>query len=97
MFQEGSAGWRAGRCTQFPSLGNPDGKLHPQLCQSQWKNIPVTDPMCLPASQAGTPDCSRLSHSHGLTFPAPISWERSCAANEHMKGFISPGRHVHWL
>lgn len=82
-----------GKHTGFLSLG----KLHLQLQRNQWKNIPVSGPMSLPASQAGTPDCSRLSHGQSLTFPAPISWERSRAANEHMRGFISPSRHGHCL
>ena len=87
------AGLRLG--TQFPSLEKPDRKLHPQLPWGQLKNIPISGPACLPASQAGTPNCGGLSHSQSSTFPAPISWERSHAANERMKDFISPGRHGH--
>lgn len=58
------AGLRLERCTRCPSLEKPGGKLNPQLQQSQCQ---------LPASPAGTPDCSRVSHSQSLTFPAPIS------------------------
>lgn len=71
-------------------IGKPGGKVHPQVHGNE--EDPGVHPCVLAAAQAGTPGCSRLGHSQKLTFAAPISWERSCAANEHMKGFISaPG------
>lgn len=37
----------------------------------------------------------QAGHSQSPTFAASVSWERSCAAHEHMKGFISaPGSHA---
>lgn len=70
--------------------GRAGGKLHPQVRGNE--EHPGVHPCVLPAPQAGTPGCSRLGHSQSLTSAAPISWERSCAANEHIKGFISaPG------
>lgn len=65
-------------------------KLHPQVHGNE--EHPNVHPCVVPAAQAGTPGCSRVGHSQRLTSAAPVSWERSCAANEHMKGFISaPG------